>query len=261
MLCGFLEAARLDAVGIFGYSDEDGTEAAGLPGQLSDDEILARVDRVSRFAEELTAQRAEDRVGELVEVLVESRRGTLGTGRTHAQGPEVDGTTTVRGLPPRGARRRPGRGTCRRRPRVSTWSPSPWLRRLSAMPVEGSATPGVADPAPSIWNLPNALTVLRILLVPVLGWLLLYDDGDDNTDAGLGVPGVLRGDHDRPVRRRHRPPPQPGDRLRQAHGPDRRQGADRDGVHRAVADRRALVVGHHRRAVPRGARSPCCASG
>ena len=30
-------------------------------------------------------------------------------------------------------------------------------------------------------NLPNALTVLRILLVPVLGWLLLYDDGNNNT--------------------------------------------------------------------------------
>jgi MiaB/RimO family radical SAM methylthiotransferase len=97
-LCGFLEAARLDAVGIFGYSDEDGTEAAGLPGHLSGDEILERVDRVSRLAEELTAQRAEDRVGELVEVLVESRRGPAAIGRTHAQGPDVDGTTTVRGV-------------------------------------------------------------------------------------------------------------------------------------------------------------------
>ncbi len=32
-------------------------------------------------------------------------------------------------------------------------------------------------PRPSDWNLPNALTVLRIVLVPVFGWLLLYDDG------------------------------------------------------------------------------------
>jgi CDP-diacylglycerol--glycerol-3-phosphate 3-phosphatidyltransferase len=48
------------------------------------------------------------------------------------------------------------------------------------MPVEGSATPGVVNPSPSLWNLPNGLTVLRILLVPVLGWLLLHDGGADN---------------------------------------------------------------------------------
>lgn len=32
-------------------------------------------------------------------------------------------------------------------------------------------------PRPSDWNLPNALTVVRILLVPVYGWLLLHDGG------------------------------------------------------------------------------------
>ena len=47
------------------------------------------------------------------------------------------------------------------------------------MPVEGSATPGVVGPRPSLWNLPNGLTGLRILLVPVLGWLLLSDGGHD----------------------------------------------------------------------------------
>lgn len=33
------------------------------------------------------------------------------------------------------------------------------------------------EPGPSAWNLPNALTVLRFLLVPVFGWLLLADGG------------------------------------------------------------------------------------
>jgi CDP-diacylglycerol---glycerol-3-phosphate 3-phosphatidyltransferase len=32
---------------------------------------------------------------------------------------------------------------------------------------------------PSNWNLPNALTLLRILMVPLFGWLLLTDGGDD----------------------------------------------------------------------------------
>jgi CDP-diacylglycerol--glycerol-3-phosphate 3-phosphatidyltransferase len=34
-------------------------------------------------------------------------------------------------------------------------------------------------PQPTDWNVPNALTVLRILLVPVYGWLLLHHDGAD----------------------------------------------------------------------------------
>jgi CDP-diacylglycerol--glycerol-3-phosphate 3-phosphatidyltransferase len=34
---------------------------------------------------------------------------------------------------------------------------------------------------PSNWNLPNALTTLRILLVPLFGWVLLMDSGQDNS--------------------------------------------------------------------------------
>ena len=51
-----------------------------------------------RLVEELTAQRAEDRVGEEVAVLVErvARHRGVVEGRAAHQGPEVDGTTTVR---------------------------------------------------------------------------------------------------------------------------------------------------------------------
>ncbi len=71
-LCSFLEEARLDAIGVFGYSDEDGTEAASYDGKLDDDEIRDRVEHVTRLVDELTAQRAEERIGEEVVVLVES---------------------------------------------------------------------------------------------------------------------------------------------------------------------------------------------
>lgn len=37
----------------------------------------------------------------------------------------------------------------------------------------------VARIAPSAWNIANALTILRLLLVPVFGWLLLWGDGHD----------------------------------------------------------------------------------
>jgi ribosomal protein S12 methylthiotransferase len=96
-LCGFLTDARLDVVGVFGYSDEDGTEAATLGGHLDEDEVRARVAHVTGLVEELTAQRAEDRLGEEVAVLVERVTAAgLVEGRAEHQGPEVDGTTTVR---------------------------------------------------------------------------------------------------------------------------------------------------------------------
>jgi len=98
-LCDFLEAGRLDVVGVFGYSDEDGTEAAGYDGKLDDDEIRDRTEHVTRLVEELTAQRAEERIGEHVDVLVESVDGGTAEGRAAHQGPEVDGTTTLVDLP------------------------------------------------------------------------------------------------------------------------------------------------------------------
>ena len=99
-LCEFLVAARMDVTGVFGYSDEDGTEAASYDGKLDDDEIRARVEHVSGLVEELTSQRAEERIGETVEVLVEDLSGALPVGRAALQGPEVDGTTSLEGAPP-----------------------------------------------------------------------------------------------------------------------------------------------------------------
>ncbi len=97
ILCDFLTEARLDVTGVFGYSDEDGTEAAAYDGKLDEDEIRSRVEHVSALVEELTAQRAADRVGERVSVLVESLEGGLAEGRGDHQGPEVDGSTTMEG--------------------------------------------------------------------------------------------------------------------------------------------------------------------
>ncbi|TDD59697.1 radical SAM protein [Kribbella antibiotica] len=142
ILCDFLSQAGLDAIGVFGYSDEDGTEAETYEGKLDEDTIAARLDRVTRLAEDATSARAEARIGELVEVLVESlgdtdsadtdtdtdtdvdtvdadtdsadaasglgrangseeppAAGQKGEGRAAHQGPEVDGSTTLLGLP------------------------------------------------------------------------------------------------------------------------------------------------------------------
>ncbi|MGB8380913.1 MAG: 30S ribosomal protein S12 methylthiotransferase RimO [Dermatophilaceae bacterium] len=88
---GFLEAARLDVVGVFGYSDEEGTEAAALDGKLDEQRIAERVSRVTALVEELTAQRAQERVGQHAQVLLEAVEDGRLVGRAEFQGPDVDG--------------------------------------------------------------------------------------------------------------------------------------------------------------------------
>lgn len=94
-LVRFLEEARLDAIGVFDYSDEDGTEAAGLPGKVTAATVKRRYDRLSSLADELCAQRAEQRLGSTVQVLVDSVDGGAVEGRAAHQAPEVDGSTTL----------------------------------------------------------------------------------------------------------------------------------------------------------------------
>lgn len=104
----FLTHARLDAIGVFGYSDEDGTEAATYEQKLDQETVDARLAHLARLAEELTAQRAEERLGETLEVLVESVEGDdldedeyAAVGRAAHQAPETDGQvlfTTGEGL-------------------------------------------------------------------------------------------------------------------------------------------------------------------
>ena len=99
----FLGSAGLDAIGVFGYSDEDGTEAASRSGKLDGAEIARRVEEFADLADELMAQRAADRVGETLDILIEDDDEAgpeIFTGRAAHQAPEVDGVTTVRSAVP-----------------------------------------------------------------------------------------------------------------------------------------------------------------
>jgi ribosomal protein S12 methylthiotransferase len=61
------------------------------------DVIDRRVARITALVEEVTAQRAEDRIGTTVDVLVESVDGERAEGRAEHQAPEVDGAVSLRG--------------------------------------------------------------------------------------------------------------------------------------------------------------------
>jgi tRNA A37 methylthiotransferase MiaB len=91
-LASFITSAKLDAIGVFGYSDEDNTEALDLSDKVAEEVISERVDALSRLADEMVSARAAARIGETVRVLIEDEE--LQEGRAAHQGPEVDGTTS-----------------------------------------------------------------------------------------------------------------------------------------------------------------------
>ncbi|MBH9554061.1 30S ribosomal protein S12 methylthiotransferase RimO [Inhella gelatinilytica] len=100
-LLDFVREAGIDRAGCFAYSPVEGASANALPGQLPD---ALREERRARFmavAEAVSVQRLQRRVGQTLQVLIDSapalgRKG--GVGRSFADAPEIDGT--VRLLPP-----------------------------------------------------------------------------------------------------------------------------------------------------------------
>ncbi len=92
-LKNFIIESNLDAIGIFGYSDEDGTEALTLENKVVQEVIDERVSELATLTEELTYERAQARVGERVRVLIEDEAAQ--EGRAEHQGPEVDTSTFI----------------------------------------------------------------------------------------------------------------------------------------------------------------------
>jgi ribosomal protein S12 methylthiotransferase len=95
-LLAFLEHAQIDRVGVFRYSREPGTPAAGLPGQVRDRVIERRWHEVMQLQQQISLERNRRWEGRTIEVLVEgqgaSDDGTpLIVGRSFRDAPEVDG--------------------------------------------------------------------------------------------------------------------------------------------------------------------------
>ena len=94
-LINFVSAAHLDAIGVFGYSDEDNTEALALGNKIDPELIRERVENLASLVDELVSDRASARIGQEISVLIEDSE--LQEGRAEHQGPEVDGTTSFIG--------------------------------------------------------------------------------------------------------------------------------------------------------------------
>ena len=97
-LADFVEKAQLDHLGIFEYSVEEGTAAAGIDAKISQELITERYHQLTALQDSIGQWRNEERVGHAFDILVERQiEPGLYEGRGYWQAPEVDGSVFISG--------------------------------------------------------------------------------------------------------------------------------------------------------------------
>jgi len=102
-LCDFVREAKFDWLGVFGYSDEDGSRAFGLDGKVPARTIERRKRELMKIQERVSKQAKAAWVGRELEVLVEGESEEtpmLWEGRTEFHAPEIDGTVYINDFGP-----------------------------------------------------------------------------------------------------------------------------------------------------------------
>ena len=97
-LCSFIRDQRFDRVGVFTYCQEDGTPAALLDGQVSEEVKEARQAELMGIQAEISREKLQAMVGQIVPVLIEGHSEEselLLRGRTDTQAPDVDGQVYI----------------------------------------------------------------------------------------------------------------------------------------------------------------------
>lgn len=97
-LAAFLQRYRLDHVGIFTYSNEEGSAAAKLPGHCAEKVKEQRSQRLMELQAAISLEKNQQLVGRQMQVLVEGisqETDLLLEGRTWRQAPEIDGRVYI----------------------------------------------------------------------------------------------------------------------------------------------------------------------
>ena len=96
-LLAFVREVRFDRVGVFRYSDEEGTSAHALAGKVPRAVARRRHRELMAVQREIMREKLAAQVGETAQVLVDSGGRDRAVGRLWSQAPEVDGTVLLRG--------------------------------------------------------------------------------------------------------------------------------------------------------------------
>ena len=92
-LVQFIRDMAFDRLGVFAYSEEEGTPAARMPDQVEEDIKESRLDALMRIQQEISEEKHRAKIGESVQVFVEGYlpEDEVWVGRTYADAPDVDG--------------------------------------------------------------------------------------------------------------------------------------------------------------------------
>jgi len=101
-LLDFVQEMAFDRVGVFTYSRELETEAAGFPDDVPPEEKQERRDRLLEAQQALSLARNQEFVGRVLDVLIEGQGDGLSVGRSYRDAPEIDGLVLVEDMLPVG---------------------------------------------------------------------------------------------------------------------------------------------------------------
>ena len=90
-LMEFVKATKFDRLGVFAYSEEEGTySATRLKDDVPEEVKQQRVDRIMRLQERVSLENNARRIGETMRVIIDRKEGELYIGRSEYDSPEVD---------------------------------------------------------------------------------------------------------------------------------------------------------------------------
>ena len=96
-LCQFVKEARFDRLGCFTYSPEEGTDAAGMPNQIDEDEKVRRGEIIMDIQQKIFEEKLSENVGKIIDVTVDGYDAYTDCyyGRAASDAPDIDSIVTM----------------------------------------------------------------------------------------------------------------------------------------------------------------------
>ena len=94
-LCSFLKDYKLDNVGVFTYSLEEGTAAAKLPNQIDEDVKIKRKETLMNIQRGIVRDLNKLKIGNIYDTIIDGSTGEYYIGRNYEMAPEIDGLIYV----------------------------------------------------------------------------------------------------------------------------------------------------------------------
>ena len=91
----FITTAKFERLGVFTYSEEEGTAAAKLLNDVPDEIKNARKEELLEIQQDISFQLNNDKIGKVFKVIIDGEEGEFYTGRTEHDSPEIDNEVLI----------------------------------------------------------------------------------------------------------------------------------------------------------------------